>query len=42
MQGLFPGQEKMPVNELVYKQLLTDHKFAPEYAVKCIEAKPHN
>ena len=32
----------MPVNELIYKQLLTEHKFDPEYAVKCIEANRHN
>ena len=42
MEGLFPGQEKMPINELVYKTLLTEHKFDPEYAVKCIEANWHN
>jgi hypothetical protein len=40
--GLFPGVEKMPINDQIYKQMMGDHKFDPEYSIKCIEANRHN
>ena len=42
VNGLFPGQEKMPINEQIYTQMMTEHKFDPEYSIKCIEANRHN
>lgn len=42
MFGLFPGKEKMPYNESIYKQMQDQHKFDSEYAIKCMEANRHN
>ena len=40
--GLIPGKEKMPINETIFRQILAEHKFDPEYSMKCIEANRHN
>ena len=32
----------MPVNDQMYKIILNEHKFEPDYAMKCIEANRHN
>ena len=40
--GLFPGKEKMPVDEKLFGRLLDEYKFDSKYAVKCIEDNRHN
>lgn len=40
--GLYPGKEKMPYNELIFKGMQDQHRFDSDYAVKCIEANRHN
>lgn len=40
--GLFPGKEKMPVEQKLYNHILTEFKFEPKYAQKCIEDNRHN
>jgi hypothetical protein len=40
--GLFPGKEKMPVENKLYSRLLEEFKFDPKYAQKCIEDNRHN
>ena len=40
--GLFPGKEKMPVDEKFYEKLLEEYKFDRKYAQKCIEDNRHN
>lgn len=40
--GLFPGKEKMPVEQKLYNRLLEEFKFDAKYALKCIEDNRHN
>lgn len=40
--GLFPGKELMPLEDIIYEQILDEYGFDPDYAVKCIEANRHN
>jgi hypothetical protein len=40
--GLFPGKEKMPVEEKLFNRLLDEFKFDSKYAIKCIEDNRHN
>ena len=40
--GLFPQKEFMPLNNIVYEQVLDQFGFDADYAVKCIEANRHN
>lgn len=40
--GLFPQQEFMPLNNVIYEQVLDSFGFDPDYTVKCIEANRHN
>lgn len=40
--GLFPGKEKMPVEQKLYTRLLEEFKFDAKYASKCIEDNRHN
>jgi len=40
--GLFPGKEKMPVEQKLYNRLLEEFKFDQKYAQKCIEDNRHN
>jgi 5'-AMP-activated protein kinase catalytic alpha subunit len=42
ISGLFPGKEKMPFNDTIFKLMQEQHRFDTEYAVKCIEANRHN
>lgn len=41
-EGLFPGQEPMPVNDKMYQMMLDEFNYDPDYSVKCIEANRHN
>ena len=41
-EGLFPGQEPMPVNDKMYQIMLDEFNYDPDYSVKCIEANRHN
>jgi 5'-AMP-activated protein kinase, catalytic alpha subunit len=40
--GLFPGKEKMPVEEKLFEKLLIEYNFDRKYAQKCIEDNRHN
>lgn len=40
--GLFPGKEKMPVEQKLYNRLMEEFKFDSKYAHKCIEDNRHN
>jgi 5'-AMP-activated protein kinase catalytic alpha subunit len=40
--GFFPGLEKMPVNDGIFKIMQEKHTFDQEYSIKCIEANRHN
>lgn len=40
--GLFPGKEKMPVEDKLFNKLLEDYSFDRKYAQKCIEDNRHN
>jgi hypothetical protein len=40
--GLFPGKEKMPVDEKLFNKTLEEYKFESKYAQKCIEDNRHN
>lgn len=40
--GLFPGKEKMPVDDKFYEKVLEEYKFDNKYAKKCIEDNRHN
>ena len=40
--GLFPGKEKMPVDDKLFNKLLEDYSFDRKYAQKCIEDNRHN
>lgn len=40
--GLFPGKEKMPVEDKLFNKLLDEFNFDRKYAVKCIEDNRHN
>jgi len=42
LEGLFPGKELMPLNDVIYEQMLDEFGFDPDYSVKCIEANRHN
>ena len=42
MGGFFPGSEKMPINEQIFRVIIEDQQFDHDYAVKCIEANRHN
>lgn len=41
-EGLFPGQQPMPVNDKLYQMMLDEFNYDPDYSVKCIEANRHN
>ena len=40
--GLFPGNEKMPVDEKFFEKVLVEYNFDKKYAQKCIEDNRHN
>lgn len=40
--GLFPGKEKMPVEDKLFNKLLEEYNFERKYAQKCIEDNRHN
>lgn len=40
--GLFPGKEKMPVDDKFFEKLLGEYNFDRKYAQKCIEDNRHN
>ena len=40
--GLFPGKEKMPVEDKLFNRILDEYKFDIKYAQKCIEDNRHN
>lgn len=40
--GLFPGKEKMPVEDKLFEKLLVEYNFDRKYAQKCIEDNRHN
>jgi len=40
--GLFPGKEKMPIEEKLFGKILEEYKFDNKYAAKCIEDNRHN
>lgn len=40
--GLFPGKEKMPVDDKLFNRVLEEYKFDNKYAGKCIEDNRHN
>lgn len=40
--GLFPGKEKMPLEDKLFNKLLDDYGFDRKYASKCIEDNRHN
>jgi hypothetical protein len=40
--GLFPGKEKMPIDEKLFNKTLEEYKFENKYAQKCIEDNRHN
>jgi 5'-AMP-activated protein kinase, catalytic alpha subunit len=42
ISGLFPGHEKMPFNDPIFKIMQDQHRFDHDYALKCIEANRHN
>lgn len=40
--GLFPGKEKMPVEEKLFNKIVEEFNFDRKYAQKCIEDNRHN
>lgn len=40
--GLFPGKEKMPIEDKLFNRLLEEFNFDRKYASKCIEDNRHN
>jgi hypothetical protein len=40
--GLFPGKEKMPVEEKLFNKIVEEFNFEKKYALKCIEDNRHN
>ena len=40
--GLFPGKERMPYNEQIFKMIQENNNFDEEYSIKCIESNRHN
>jgi hypothetical protein len=40
--GLFPGKEKMPTEEKLFKKIVEEFNFDRKYALKCIEDNRHN
>jgi hypothetical protein len=40
--GLFPGKEKMPVEEKLFNHIVQEFNFDSKYAMKCIEDNRHN
>jgi 5'-AMP-activated protein kinase catalytic alpha subunit len=40
--GLYPGLQKMPLNEEFLRTLAEEHEFDYDYSVKCLEANRHN
>jgi len=41
-QGLFPGKEKMPVEDKLFCKIVDEFNFDKKYAQKCIEDNRHN
>lgn len=40
--GLFPGKEKMPIEDKLLKKVLEDYNLDKKYSIKCIEDNRHN
>jgi hypothetical protein len=40
--GLFPGKEKMPVEERLFNHVVQEFNLESKYAKKCIEDNRHN
>lgn len=40
--GLFPGKEKMPIEDKLLNKILEDFSFDKKYSIKCIEDNRHN
>jgi hypothetical protein len=40
--GIFPGKEKMPVEDKLFDKIVVEFNFDKKYAAKCIEDNRHN
>ena len=40
--GLFPGKEKMPVEEKLFAKIVDEFNFDRKYAMKCVQDNRHN
>jgi hypothetical protein len=40
--GLFPGKEKMPVEDKLFNHIVHEFTFDRKYALKCVEDNRHN
>ena|GEM_PF-1076930 len=40
--GLFPGKEKMPIEDKLLNKILEDYNLDKKYSIKCIEDNRHN